>query len=687
MRKFFSLLTAILLATSLFATTYSVTPSGTMSKSGGTIKWSNVTWTYGSAGYLAISSNEVQIGSKNSPQTDGWTISTPISSFGENQKITSIAIKARTGGSGTYDISAGGSSVKSGDLSSSSTTYTASDLEITSGSIEITITGSSKAAYLGGITIVYEEYNPDPTAPYITAKNITLGTVQTLIGTKYEKDIELDVVGANLTEAIAYEASSEVLTLTGTLTAEGGKLNVHVAAPVGDLNETITLTSGTASKTVKVTGKVEGLKPVTEYTVAEALAAQTAGTLEEGDTMIVRGVVKEIEDYYGTMYITLKDADDATKTFELNGLLSINKAELTYEDGLVQDANGNKFAEGDTLLARGAFYIDFSENPSLSYNCFLTAIYRDEAALVPEILATPKAIALETADAVVGQKITLAYNYWKVAIEETEATLFSDAECTEKITEGAWISNLAFNEDYTELTFDIAANDSKARTAYIRIYALGEDAETEAQVVVKVSQVAKVITNSYKLTAFADIQATDEVIITMKSGSKVYALSSANGATKTSDAIEVAVSNDVISISNDKQIFWNIIKGENNQFVVNVADDASTWLYCINDSKGLRVGTDKDNKTFTIKSDYIYSVDQSRFIGVYGGSDWRSYTGTSVHTNIAGETLGFYVLDNGSGTSISNTAAETKAVKTIVNGQLLIEKDGKVFNVLGQPIR
>ena len=38
-------------------------------------------------------------------------------------------------------------------------------------------------------------------------------------------------------------------------------------------------------------------------------------------------------------------------------------------------------------------------------------------------------------------------------------------------------------------------------------------------------------------------------------------------------------------------------------------------------------------------------------------------------------------------TSLSNTAADSKAVKTIVNGQLLIEKDGKFYNVLGTVVR
>lgn len=38
-------------------------------------------------------------------------------------------------------------------------------------------------------------------------------------------------------------------------------------------------------------------------------------------------------------------------------------------------------------------------------------------------------------------------------------------------------------------------------------------------------------------------------------------------------------------------------------------------------------------------------------------------------------------------TAIDNTASDTKAVKTIVNGQLLITRDGKTYNVLGTVVR
>ena len=38
-------------------------------------------------------------------------------------------------------------------------------------------------------------------------------------------------------------------------------------------------------------------------------------------------------------------------------------------------------------------------------------------------------------------------------------------------------------------------------------------------------------------------------------------------------------------------------------------------------------------------------------------------------------------------TAVDNTDAEVKAVKTIVNGQLFIEKNGKVYNILGTLVK
>ena len=45
------------------------------------------------------------------------------------------------------------------------------------------------------------------------------------------------------------------------------------------------------------------------------------------------------------------------------------------------------------------------------------------------------------------------------------------------------------------------------------------------------------------------------------------------------------------------------------------------------------------------------------------------------------------ISTKGAATAISNTAVDTKAVKRIVNGQLLIIRDGKLFNVQGAQVR
>ena len=130
---------------------------------------SNIEWAYSSSTYIAQNNGNIQIGSKNNPQTSNWTIQTPISNFGQSIKITAISITAyTTATTATYDISVNGSSVKSGSLTTSSKTYSVSNLSITSGDIVITLKGSnnSKAMYLSSITVTYET-GSTPTTLYL----------------------------------------------------------------------------------------------------------------------------------------------------------------------------------------------------------------------------------------------------------------------------------------------------------------------------------------------------------------------------------------------------------------------------------------------------------------------------------------------------------------------------------------
>ena len=133
---------------------------GSWSTNGGTQTISNIPWTYSSSTYIALdnSHTKVQIGSSKNPQTSDWTIQTPIASFGDNATVTEIAITAyTTATTATYDISVGGNSVKNGSLTTSSATYTASNLNVSNGAIVVTMTGSnsSKAMYLSNIAVTY----------------------------------------------------------------------------------------------------------------------------------------------------------------------------------------------------------------------------------------------------------------------------------------------------------------------------------------------------------------------------------------------------------------------------------------------------------------------------------------------------------------------------------------------------
>ncbi len=71
---------------------------------------------------------------------------------------------------------------------------------------------------------------------------------------------------------------------------------------------------------------------------------------------------------------------------------------------------------------------------------------------------------------------------------------------------------------------------------------------------------------------------------------------------------------------------------------------ATTYLYCINENNGVRVGTNATNNTFTIYNNngtpFLQNTATSRYIGVYNSQDWRCYT--TINNNIKNCVLAFY---------------------------------------------
>ena len=150
----------------------------------------------------------------------------------------------------------------------------------------------------------------------------------------------------------------------------------------------------------------------------------------------------------------------------------------------------------------------------------------------------------------------------------------------------------------------------------------------------------------------ADIQPDDVIAITMYAShtQKSYALLN-NGGTQTWGPALVWDS----SVTNDSTQCWNIVKVDGG-YNIYPAGIRETWLYCIDNNNGLRVGNGTPVSTWTLDdtSGYLKCQDtggNTRYMGVYdnnGGQDvgtpnFRTYKNTTGNTK--DQTLTFYKLN------------------------------------------
>lgn len=235
---------------------------------------------------------------------------------------------------------------------------------------------------------IYKKAGEPSADPSISASNIALGTEWIKSTETFTKEVELIVAGANLTEGITVVSSNptEVAVSTTSLSAEGGTVTVTIETGISELNETITLTSGSTSKVVAVTGTIKEIK---QYDVAEAILYADQEDIKKDDVIEVRGFVTSIqikgstfETYHNAM-IYVKDATDEEKEFEYYNCFSYGGANFTAtypaysteqtsvtEFESVTDVNGVTFSVGDEVIARGK-YTKYNDTYELATGCFL----------------------------------------------------------------------------------------------------------------------------------------------------------------------------------------------------------------------------------------------------------------------------------------------------------------------------
>lgn len=213
------------------------------------------------------------------------------------------------------------------------------------------------------------------------------------------------------------------------------------------------------------------------------------------------------------------------------------------------------------------------------------------------------------------------------------------------IESGAKVVFAGETANYTftkEVTLSKALTFPESQLAVINL-TLAEENCTKKEVPAPASWIA---------TDLADITATDEVVITMAKGGKVYAMTSDNG-TKNPQAVLVTVKDGELSATPADNLVWNIAN-DNGNLTIYPNGQTDKWLYS-ESRTNVRVGDSNTNKIFTLDAEtkYLKNTGANRYLGVYNNADWRCYDG--MHANIAGQTLCFYVKGT------PKTALETPA--------------------------
>ena len=177
-------------------------------------------------------------------------------------------------------------------------------------------------------------------------------------------------------------------------------------------------------------------------------------------------------------------------------------------------------------------------------------------------------------------------------------------------------------------------------------------------------------TTEWVLKNLSEIKSTDVFLITISKDGKVYALPNTASSTAPKPAILYA-SNGKLTSDPAANLLWNL-GGSTNAWVFYPDGVTSRWLSGTADNAGVRVDTGA-NKTFKINSGYLFNNGTNRYYGVYKEQDWRCYT--SIHSNIANQTLGFYVKTESGKVWYTTT---WKTASTDLSGDL--NGDGAVNN-------
>ena len=368
------------------------------------------------------------------------------------------------------------------------------------------------------------------------------------------------------------------------------------------------------------------------YSVAEAIEATPAsGTSSE---VYIQGIVSElfktsiIDDGNNYRYYISDDGTTKNQLLVYKGK-GLNNVAFSSADDL---------KIGDEVVIYGSLTI-YNNAAEVASGNYIVRLNRP-VDTTPSIAVSTTSVEAPAAGA--DGTIEVTYNNITDVMAEVQ---FCDAEGAKATYD--WITAKINSENNNVVDYLIEENTStEARTAYMKVYALDDEANDVYSELITVTQEGAVVTppaasgKKWVLTDLADLNEGDVIVIVGNNG-ETFAMSNDNGTSGAPTAVAVTVAGKNLSGEIDENIQWSISGNATDGYSFHPNGNEDAWLYCTNTNNGVRVGTN-DNKTFTLdESGYLKHEATSRYIGIYNSQDWRCYTSNTTQ-NIANQTFAFY---------------------------------------------
>ena len=531
------------------------------------------------------------------------------------------------------------------DPTTSSTEYTDAI------SINETMTIKAIAAKSGMANSAVAEASYTISIPAINASDVNIAYNETS-GT-ITSTITNAVEGGALTAAITSGNAGTWLSL-GTMNGTNVPLNCSVNEGNEDRTATVTLTytySGNHTVTKDVT--VTQAKYVKDY--AELPFSFDGG---RGDIATTTGLTQDglDSDYGSSPKLKFNSAGDCVilKINETPGKLTFdikgNSLSGTYKFSVLQSADGTAYTTLEEYTSISSSTASKTLTPT-STTRYIKWVYTTKdngnvalgninlKAPEPTITVSPESVGV-LASGVIDATLSLTYERLEISEAEDFAILFCDENGDELTPAPDWITAEVIDgtsDDYV-VSYTVEENDDEERTAYFKVFALGNEDYVYSNLVT-VTQAAYVAPENKYIRFSGELVEGDYLI--------VYNGGAMNN-TVTSDRLqyeEVTAINNVIA-TDDNTIIWHIAKSGNYWTIKNKNDNKYAASNGKNKAQMLDAGT-ADEALWTITGTTTYDFEnKARAAGSDSGNKWLRRNGNygfACYAETTGGALSLYI--------------------------------------------